>query len=194
MNKLVTDLLGEVGGGRGDPARVRGLLRARRRPTPTRSTSSRAGVPTGLISIPTRYLHSPNEICDLADVEVDHPSRRCLRETPDARPVVRPLTRRRAASSSARCGRRSGSSAAGSPRTRRPQLGGVRDRAALAARRHRAARAAVRDHGPGAAGRRRPGARAPGGDRRGAARSRRRRTRSTRCARRRSARSRSPTR
>jgi putative aminopeptidase FrvX len=30
---------------------------------------NRAGVPTALISIPTRYLHSPNEICDLEDVE-----------------------------------------------------------------------------------------------------------------------------
>jgi endoglucanase len=30
---------------------------------------ARAGVPTGLLSIPTRYLHSPNEMCDLADVE-----------------------------------------------------------------------------------------------------------------------------
>jgi endoglucanase len=30
---------------------------------------SRAGVPTGLISIPTRYLHSPTELCDLSDVE-----------------------------------------------------------------------------------------------------------------------------
>ena len=29
----------------------------------------RAGVPTALISIPTRYLHSPNEICALEDVE-----------------------------------------------------------------------------------------------------------------------------
>jgi endoglucanase len=29
----------------------------------------RSGVPTGLISIPTRYLHTPTEICDLADVE-----------------------------------------------------------------------------------------------------------------------------
>jgi endoglucanase len=26
-------------------------------------------VPTGLLSIPTRYLHSPTELCDLADVE-----------------------------------------------------------------------------------------------------------------------------
>ncbi|MBA3842697.1 MAG: M20/M25/M40 family metallo-hydrolase [Actinobacteria bacterium] len=30
---------------------------------------TRAGIPTALLSIPTRYLHSPNEICDLADVE-----------------------------------------------------------------------------------------------------------------------------
>ena len=29
----------------------------------------RGGVPTGLISIPTRYLHTPTEICELADVE-----------------------------------------------------------------------------------------------------------------------------
>jgi endoglucanase len=29
----------------------------------------RSGVPTGLISIPTRYLHTPTEICDIADVE-----------------------------------------------------------------------------------------------------------------------------
>jgi putative aminopeptidase FrvX len=30
---------------------------------------SRAGVPTALLSIPMRYLHSPGELCDLADVE-----------------------------------------------------------------------------------------------------------------------------
>jgi putative aminopeptidase FrvX len=30
---------------------------------------TRAGIPTGLLSIPTRYVHSPNELCDLADVE-----------------------------------------------------------------------------------------------------------------------------
>jgi len=29
---------------------------------------SRAGVPTGLISIPNRYMHSPNELVSLADV------------------------------------------------------------------------------------------------------------------------------
>ena len=30
---------------------------------------SRAGIPTGLISIPLRYMHSPVEMVDLADVE-----------------------------------------------------------------------------------------------------------------------------
>ena len=29
----------------------------------------RAGVPTGLVSVPLRYVHSPTELCDLADVE-----------------------------------------------------------------------------------------------------------------------------
>jgi putative aminopeptidase FrvX len=29
----------------------------------------RSGVPTGLISIPTRYLHTPTEICELEDIE-----------------------------------------------------------------------------------------------------------------------------
>jgi endoglucanase len=30
---------------------------------------AREGIPTGLLSVPTRYVHSPNEVCDLADVE-----------------------------------------------------------------------------------------------------------------------------
>ena len=30
---------------------------------------AREGIPTGLLSLPTRYVHSPNEMCDLADVE-----------------------------------------------------------------------------------------------------------------------------
>ena len=30
---------------------------------------SRAGIPTGLISVPTRYVHSPCETCSLDDVE-----------------------------------------------------------------------------------------------------------------------------
>jgi endoglucanase len=30
---------------------------------------SRAGIPTGLVSIPLRNMHSPNEIVELADLE-----------------------------------------------------------------------------------------------------------------------------
>ncbi|HEY6962641.1 MAG TPA: M20/M25/M40 family metallo-hydrolase [Gaiellaceae bacterium] len=68
MNKRVTDLLGDV-------AEAEGIAHAFEVYSRTTSTDadeihlSRAGIPTGLISIPTRYLHSPNEICDLADVE-----------------------------------------------------------------------------------------------------------------------------
>ena len=29
----------------------------------------RAGVPTGLVSVPNRYMHSPNELVSLADLE-----------------------------------------------------------------------------------------------------------------------------
>jgi endoglucanase len=68
LNKHVTELLGEV-------AEAKGLAHAYEVYSRTTSTDAdeihltRAGVPTGLISIPTRYLHSPNEMCDLADVE-----------------------------------------------------------------------------------------------------------------------------
>ena len=68
MNKLVADLLGET-------ADAMGIAHGYEVYSRTTSTDAdeihltRAGIPTGLISIPTRYLHSPNEICDLADVE-----------------------------------------------------------------------------------------------------------------------------
>jgi endoglucanase len=68
LNKLVTDLLGAV-------AEESGIAHAWEIYARTTSTDAdeihlaRAGVPTGLLSIPTRYLHSPNEICDLDDLE-----------------------------------------------------------------------------------------------------------------------------
>jgi putative aminopeptidase FrvX len=68
LNKHVTDLLGDV-------AEAEGIAHAYEVYSRTTSTDAdelhftRAGIPTGLLSIPTRYLHSPDEICDLADVE-----------------------------------------------------------------------------------------------------------------------------
>jgi endoglucanase len=68
LNKQVTDLLGDV-------AESEGIAHAYEIYSRTTSTDAdelhftRSGIPTGLLSIPTRYLHSPNEICDLADVE-----------------------------------------------------------------------------------------------------------------------------
>jgi putative aminopeptidase FrvX len=68
LNKQVTELLGEA-------AEAEGIPHAWEIYTRTTSTDAdelhlaRAGIPTGLLSIPTRYLHSPNEICALEDVE-----------------------------------------------------------------------------------------------------------------------------
>ena len=68
LNKHVTDLLGEA-------AEAEGIPHAWEVYSRTTSTDAdeihlvRAGIPTGLISIATRYLHSPNEICALEDVE-----------------------------------------------------------------------------------------------------------------------------
>jgi endoglucanase len=68
LNKNVSELLGEA-------AEAEGIPHAWEIYSRTTSTDAdeihlvRAGVPTGLISIPTRYLHSPNEICALEDVE-----------------------------------------------------------------------------------------------------------------------------
>jgi endoglucanase len=70
LNKQVTDLLGEA-------AEAEDIPHAWEVYTRTTSTDAdeihftRAGIPTGLLSIPTRYLHSPNEICALEDVEAN---------------------------------------------------------------------------------------------------------------------------
>ncbi|MDX6453676.1 MAG: hypothetical protein QOH16_3725 [Gaiellaceae bacterium] len=70
LNKHVTDLLGEA-------AEAEGISHAWEVYTRTTSTDAdeihftRSGIPTGLLSIPTRYLHSPNEICALEDVEAN---------------------------------------------------------------------------------------------------------------------------
>jgi putative aminopeptidase FrvX len=68
MNKQVVALLTEA-------AEAEGIPHAYEVYSRTTSTDAdeihltRAGIPTGLVSIPTRYLHSPNELCELEDVE-----------------------------------------------------------------------------------------------------------------------------
>jgi putative aminopeptidase FrvX len=68
LNKHVTDLLGEAA----EAERIPHAWEIYARTTSTDADEihfTRAGIPTGLLSIPTRYLHSPNEICALEDVE-----------------------------------------------------------------------------------------------------------------------------
>jgi putative aminopeptidase FrvX len=68
LNKHVTELIGKA-------AEAEGIPHAWEVYSSTTSTDAdeihlvRAGVPTGLISIPMRYLHSPNEVCSLDDLE-----------------------------------------------------------------------------------------------------------------------------
>ena len=89
---------------------------------------SRGGVPTGLVSIPLRYMHSPCELVCLDDVEsairlIVAFARRLTRDQSFIGWHAARTGRRvdgSEPSSSARCGRRSGSSAAASPATRRP--------------------------------------------------------------------------
>ena len=68
LNKHVVELLAEAAEAEGIPYAFEVYTRS----TATDADefhSSRAGVPTALISIPMRYLHTPNELCDLEDVE-----------------------------------------------------------------------------------------------------------------------------
>jgi endoglucanase len=68
LNRGVSDLLGDVAGSEGIPHGFE-VYASETYTDADDIHAARAGVPTGLISIPTRYLHSPNEMCDLADVE-----------------------------------------------------------------------------------------------------------------------------
>ena len=68
LNKQVVELLAEAGEAEGIPHAFEVYTRS----TATDADefhSSRTGVPTALISVPMRYLHTPNELCDLNDVE-----------------------------------------------------------------------------------------------------------------------------
>ena len=55
--------------GRGHSAHGRTSPRATRTPTRTPSTRAARGSPTGLVSMPLRYMHSPGEVVSLDDLE-----------------------------------------------------------------------------------------------------------------------------
>jgi endoglucanase len=68
LNKHVTDLLGKAA----EEEEIPHAWEIYARTTSTDADEihfTRAGIPTGLLSIPTRYLHSPTEICALEDIE-----------------------------------------------------------------------------------------------------------------------------
>lgn len=68
LNKKLSDLLSETAADEG----IAHGFEVYSRETHTDADDfhhARAGIPTGLLSVPTRYVHSPNEMCDLADVE-----------------------------------------------------------------------------------------------------------------------------
>ncbi|HTR34170.1 MAG TPA: M20/M25/M40 family metallo-hydrolase [Gaiellaceae bacterium] len=68
LNRKLTDLLSDVAAA----AEIPHAFEVYSRMTSTDADEvhrSRSGVPTSLLSIPTRYIHSPGELCDLADVE-----------------------------------------------------------------------------------------------------------------------------
>jgi putative aminopeptidase FrvX len=68
MNKTLTELLSDVAAAEG----IAHGFEVYSRTTQTDADEfhlARAGIPTGLLSVPIRYVHTPNELCDLADVE-----------------------------------------------------------------------------------------------------------------------------
>ena len=65
---VVFERLVEVAGAEGIPHTIQAAPRSTR----TDADSiylTRSGVPTGLVSVPNRYMHSPNEMVSLSDLE-----------------------------------------------------------------------------------------------------------------------------
>jgi putative aminopeptidase FrvX len=68
LNKRVTDLLAEIAEAEGIPYAFE-IYSSDTHTDADEIFWTRAGVPTALISIPTRYLHTPTEMCELEDIE-----------------------------------------------------------------------------------------------------------------------------
>ena len=69
VSEVVFELLAaDRGGGRAFPTRSRPPL-AIPTPTPRRSINAHRGVATALVSVPNRYMHSPNEMVALEDLD-----------------------------------------------------------------------------------------------------------------------------
>ena len=68
LNRHVTDLLAKVAE-REQIAHAFEVAAAATNTDADEVHPARSGVPTGLLSIPTRYLHTPGELCSLDDVE-----------------------------------------------------------------------------------------------------------------------------
>src|SRR3954447_8322033 len=68
LNKHVSELLGDAADAEGVPYAFE-VYSSDTHTDADEMHLVRSGIPTGLISIPTRYLHTPTEICELADVE-----------------------------------------------------------------------------------------------------------------------------
>ena len=83
---------------RGSRSRSAASARCDRAPTPTRSTSSRGGIPTGVVSIPLRYMHSPVEMVQLDDVENAAKLIAAFAQRLERRPRLPPLTPARSCS------------------------------------------------------------------------------------------------
>jgi putative aminopeptidase FrvX len=65
---VVFERLVEVAGAEGIPYTIQATPRSTRTDADS-IYMTRSGVPTGLVSVPNRYMHSPNEMVSLSDLE-----------------------------------------------------------------------------------------------------------------------------
>ena len=92
IHEDVFELLYDTAEAEGIPFVGRGLAAGTTSPTPMPSTSAVAGVPTGLVSVPLRYMHSPIEIARPRRPRARGAARRGLRAQARARDELRGLS------------------------------------------------------------------------------------------------------